>query len=384
MNQELEDAFRPSRLRALLDHFAAIEDPREAPKVRYPLREVLFVVVAATIADCEDYDEIADWGEAHLLFLRRFSEFHFGTPCADWLRVVMNRIDPDLFQQCFTDWATALRPNAPKLIAIDGKTSRRTHDRSRGRRALHMVSAWATHERLVLAQEAVDEKANECAAIPEVLDRLDLKGAIVTIDAIACNPTIAEAITARGGDYLLAVKANQPTLHREIAAYFADPAARAETAENLDKGHGRMETRRYAVSHEVDWLSGDRRYPNEPRFPGLRSIAHVEAEVEKGGETARATRYYLSSAPLTAERLAQAVRGHWGIENSLHWVLDVIFKEDQSRLRTGHGARNMAVVRHFAINAVRLAKGKRSIKTTRKLAGWSTDVLARILTPPPR
>ena len=152
MDQELEDAFRPSRLRALLDHFAAIEDPREAPKVRYPLREVLFVVVAATIADCEDYDEIADWGEAHLPFLRRFSEFHFGTPCADWLRVVMNRIDPGLFQQCFTDWATALRPDAPKLIAIDGKTSRRTHDRSRGRRALHMVSAWASRERLVLAR----------------------------------------------------------------------------------------------------------------------------------------------------------------------------------------------------------------------------------------
>ena len=244
MDQELEDAFRPSRLRALLDHFARIEDPREAPKVRYPLREVLFVVVAATIADCEDYDEIADWGAAHLPFLRRFSEFHFGTPCADWLRVVMNRIDPDLFQQCFTDWARALRPDAPKLIAIDGKTSRRTHDRSRGRRALHMISAWASHERLVLAQEAVDEKANECAAIPEVLDRLDLKGALVTIDAIACNPTIAEAIIRRGGDYLLAVKANQPTLHREIAAYFADPAARAETAEELDKGHGRLETRR--------------------------------------------------------------------------------------------------------------------------------------------
>jgi hypothetical protein len=137
MDQELEDAFRPSRLRALLDHFAVIEDPREAPKVRYPLCEVLFVVVAATIADCEDYDEIADWGEAHLSFLRRFSEFHFGTPCADWLRVVMNRIDPELFQQCFTDWATALRPDAPKLIAIDGKSSRRTHDRSRGRRAAH-------------------------------------------------------------------------------------------------------------------------------------------------------------------------------------------------------------------------------------------------------
>ena len=384
MDQDLVDVFRPSRLRALVDHFAVIKDPRQAPRVRYPLREVLFLVVAATIADCEDYEEIADFGRVHLSFLRRFSEFHFGTPCADWLRVVMNRIDPDLFQACFTDWATALRPDAPKLIAIDGKTSRRTHDRSRGRRALHMVSAWATTERLVLAQEAVDDKANECAAIPDVLDRLDLNGALVTIDAIACNPTVAEAITSRGGDYLLAVKANQPTLHREIAACFADPAARAETVEEIDKGHGRLEIRRHAVSRETGWLSGDRRHPGEPCLPCLGAIARVEAEVEKGGETTRATRSYLSSAPLTPQRLAQAVRGHWGIENSLHRVLDVIFKEDQSRLRTGHGACNMAVVRHFAINAVRLAKGKRSIKTTRKLAGWDTDVLASILTPSPR
>lgn len=235
MDQDLEEAFRPSRLRALLERFAVISDPREAPKVRYPLCEVLFLTVAATIADCEDYEEIAQWGAAHLPFLRRFSEFHFGTPCADWLRVVMNRIDPELFQACFTDWALSLGPDAPKLIAIDGKTSRRTHDRARGRRALHMVSAWATSERLVLAQEAVDEKANECAAIPELLDRLDIAGALVTIDAIACNPAIAAAITSRDGDYLIAVKANQPTLHREIAAYFADPAARAETVEELDR-----------------------------------------------------------------------------------------------------------------------------------------------------
>ena len=254
--------------------------------------EVLFLVVAATIADCEDYEEIAEFGRNRLPFLRKFSEFYFGTPCADWLRVVMNRIGPDLFQEVFTDWATALRLDAPKLIAIDGKTSRRTHNRSRGQRALHMVSAWATSERLVLAQEAVDEKANECTAIPEVLDRLDLKGAVVTIDAIACNPTIAEAITTRGGDYLLAVKANQPTLHREIAACVADPAVRAQTVEEVDKGHGRLEIRRYAVSHETDWLSGDRRYAGEPRFPGLRSIARVEAQVERNGETTRATRYY--------------------------------------------------------------------------------------------
>jgi predicted transposase YbfD/YdcC len=384
MPNELEDAFRPSRLRSLLERFAVIEDPREPPKVRYPLSEVLFLVVSATVADCEDYDEIALWGRNHLDFLRRFSEFHFGTPCTDWLRVVMNRIDPALFQACFTDWALALRPDAPQLIAIDGKTSRRSHDRGAGRKALHLVSAWATTERLVLAQEAVDEKENECAVIPDILDRLDLKGALVSIDAIACNPAIAQAITGRDGDYLLAVKANQPTLFDEIGRFFDDPEVHVAVHTDLDKGHGRLETRRYAVSHDVAWLFGDRHYPDEPRFPKLASIAMVEATVEKAGGVTTMRRLFLSSATLTPQRLEQAVRGHWGIENSLHWVLDVVFGEDQSRLRKGHGAHNMAVVRHFAINAVRLGKGKHSIKSTRKLAGWDPNVLASLLIPNPR
>lgn len=384
MQEQTDTVFRPSKLRALLERFGTIGDPREPPKVRYPLREVLFLVVAATIADCEDYDEIALWGKNHLSFLRRFSEFHFATPCADWLRVVMNRIDPDLFSACFCDWARTLRPDAARLIAIDGKSSRRSHDRKSGRRALHMVSAFATGARLVLAQDAVDEKENECAVIPDILDRLDLDGALVTIDAIACNPAVAGAITSRKGDYVLAVKANQPTLHREIARYFNDPAAKCRTHTDIDKGHGRIETRRYHISHEVEWLTGleGRRYPDEPRFPGLAAIAMVEANIEQAGAVTTTRRFYLSSARLSPERLAEAVRGHWAIENSLHWVLDVVFKEDQSRLRKGHGAHNMAIVRHFAINAVRMAKGKHSIKTTRKLAGWDPDELARILTPP--
>lgn len=264
-------------------------------------------------------------------------------------------------------------------MPVDGKTSR--HDRDAGRKALHLVSAWATTERLVLAQEAVDEKENECAVIPEILDRLDLNGAVVTIDAIARNPAIATAITERGGDYLLAVKANQPTLFAEIARYFDDPDARLAAQTDTDKGHGRIETRRYAVTGEIDWLSGDRRYPDEPRFPKLKAIAMVEARVEKGAAVSTMRRFFLSSADLSPQLLERAARGHWGIENGLHWVLDVVFGEDQSRLRKGHGAINMAVVRHFAINAVRLAKGKHSIKSTRKLAGWDPNVLANLLIP---
>lgn len=217
----MDHVFAKPRTRSLLDHFSLIADPREACKVHYPLPEVLLLVVCASIAGCDDYDEIAAWGETRLDFLRRLSEFNHGVPCEDWLRVVMNRIDPDLFSACFTAWSTELRPEAADLIAIDGKTSRRSHDRSRGRQALHLVSAWATTQRLVLGQEAVAEGSSETEAIPALLERLALEGALVTIDAIACNPTIAETIVDAGGDYLLAVKDNQPSSKAEVKSYFA-------------------------------------------------------------------------------------------------------------------------------------------------------------------
>jgi predicted transposase YbfD/YdcC len=378
----MEPAFAKPRLRSLLEHFGAIKDGRQPCKVMYPLPEVLLLAVCATIASCDDYNEIAAWGAAHVGFLRRFLPYHWGIPCEDWLRVVMNRIDPGLFSACFTDWVAEVRPDAVDLVAIDGKTSRRSHDRAKGKKALHLVSAWACRERLVLGQEAVDEKSNEITAIPLLLERLALAGALVTIDAIACNPTIAQHIKDAGADYLLAVKDNQPTLHAEMAGYFKTaPATEVETVTHVEKGHGRIEVRRHVVSTTVDWMSGSRHYPGEPRFPSLTTIAMVEATVENAGETSREQRFYISSAALTAERFAHAVRAHWTIENQLHWVLDVQFNEDQSRLRAGHGAKNMAVVRHFAINLVRNANDKRSIKTRRKLAGWDTNYLRSLFQP---
>lgn len=375
----MEDAFAKTRLRLLLDHFGEVGDPREPAKVKYPLPEVLFLVTCATISGCDDYDEIAAWGVHHLDFLRGYGEYYFGTPKEDWLRVVLNRIDPALFEACFTAWATALRPDGATLIALDGKTLRRSGDSRDGTRPLHLVSAWASTQRLVLCQEAVDGKENECAAILAILGRLSLSGALVTIDAIATNPTVARAVVDAGGDYLLALKRNQPSLHDEVAGYFADPGTGGLPSLTVtDKDHGRIEVRRYTVSHEVDWLSGDRRYPHEPRFPGLRSIVRTTTRTEWRGKVTEETRYHISSAALTPERAAEAIRGHWGIE-SLHWVLDVIFKEDQSRLRRGHGARNMALVRRLAFNLVRAGRGKRSIKTARKAAGWSPKVLAEIL-----
>jgi predicted transposase YbfD/YdcC len=377
----MEEGFVKDRLRLLLDHFGAVGDPREPAKVKFPLREVLFLVTCASIAGCDDYDEIAAWGEHHLGFLRGYAEYFFGVPKEDWLRVVMNRIDPALFEACFAGWVSTLRPDGAALIALDGKTLRRSGDSASGRQALHLVSAWASTQRLVLAQEAVDAKENECTAILAILARLSLKGALVTIDAIATNPVVAEAITHAGGDYVLALKRNQPSLHDEVARYFADPAtAGLQRSEVTDKDHGRIETRRYLVSHDVAWLNGARRYPHEPRFPALKALIKTTTRTEWRGKTTEETRYFIASARLTPARAAEAIRAHWSIE-SLHWVLDVVFKEDQSRLRRGHGAQNMALVRRLAFNLVRAGRGKRSIKTARKAAGWNTDFLASLVFP---
>lgn len=370
------------RLRLLLDHFAAVSDAREPWRVAYPLREVLFLVVCATICNSDDYDDIVDWGEAHLDFLRRFSDFHHGIPCVDWLRTLLNRVDPGLFSACFCSWVAQCWPQHADLVAIDGKTSRRSHDRKSDRPPLHLVSAFATNARLVLGQEAVDAKSNEITAIPALLERLDLKGSLVSIDAMGCNPTIAQAIVAAGADYLLAVKDNQPTLHAEIESYFETaPANELASVETLDKGHGRLEIRNHTVSRAIDWVGSERVYPGAKRFNNLAVIAMVESRTEKSDKIAIERRSYIASRPLSAHDFANAVRSHWAIENSLHWVLDVAFKEDLSRLRTGHGARNMATVRHFALNLIRQAKDKRSIKRRRKIASWNPNYLLEILQP---
>lgn len=372
------------RLRALLDHFAVIEDPREPWRVAHPLPEVLLLVVCGTIADCDDYEGIAEWGEAHLAFLRRFLPYHHGVPGARWLTILMNRINPALFSAAFSAWVRESWPDRPDLVAIDGKTSRRSHDRAAGKAPLHLVSAFATTSRLVLGQEAVADKTSETSAIPVLLERLaakdGLKGALVSIDAIATNPAIATTIRDAQADYLLAVKANQPTLRAEIETFFADAdPADLDSASDLDKGHGRIEQRTVTVAREVDWLDGERRFPGEVRLPDVATIVRVVSRTELQDRGRFETRYYVSSAALSASRAAEAVRGHWAIENSLHWVLDVTFADDQSRLRTGHGARNMAVARHFAINLVRTVNDKKSIRLRRKRAGWDPKYLASIL-----
>ncbi len=269
-------------------------------------------------------------------------------------------------------------------MAIDGKTSHRSHDRAAGEEAIHLVSAFATTSRLVLGQEAVPGKAGELSAIPVLLARLaesdGLRGVLVSMDAIATNATIATATKDAGADSLLAVKANQPSLRAEVEACFDTTVpGTLDTHVSHDKGHGRIERRATSVVREVDWLSCDRRFPGELRLPGVACIVRVQSRIERGGSPHDETRHSVSSATLDAERAGQAVRGHWGMENRLHRVLDVTFNDDQSRLRKDFGVKNMAVVRHFALNLVRAAKDTSSIRLRRKVAGWTPDYLDRIL-----
>ena len=366
---------------SLLDHFSALKDPRQSWKVVYPLPEIMLLVLCATISGMEDFVEIRLWGRERMDFLRRFLPYKRGLPSHDTLNDVMNALDAELFKASFTAWVEALRDGQPDVVAIDGKTSRRTHDRANGREPLHMVSAWASRQRLVLGQEAVGAKSNEIRAIPLLLARLELTGAIVTIDAIGTQIAIAETILDRGGDYLLALKANRPATHADVAAFFATPPDEMihSTHEMIEADHGRLEQRRHLVCHDVGWLFSDRRYTDEPRFPQLAMIAMVETRTERSGRIEQERRFYLSSARLDAKTFAAAVRSHWGIENRLHWVLDVVFHDDLARLRTGNGPQNMAVIKHMALNMIRNAEDTHSLKVRRKKAALNNEYLASLL-----
>ena len=366
---------------SLLDHFSALKDPRQSAKVVYPLPEVLLLVLSATLGGADDFVETVLWGEEHLSFLRRFYRYERGIPSHDTLCDVFAALDPDLFKACFLAWIDDLRDSDPEIIAIDGKTSRRSHDRGKGRNPLHLVSAWAARQRIVLGQQATEEKSNEITAIPLLLKYLDLKGTLVTIDAMGTQTEIARAIRDGGGDYCLSLKQNWPAVHAEVEHLFNDPANAAlfETEETVELTGGRIETRRHTVCHKVDWMTSDRRYPGEPVFPDLAMIGRIETAVERNRKTEYETRYHLCSLAMCAWMFARAVRAHWGVENRLHWVLDVIFRDDLARFRTGDGPQNMAIVRHTALNLLSRAKPTTSLKNRRKRAGWNVDYLEALI-----
>ena len=379
----VDEALPRTRLALLVEHFSRLDDEREPWRVMYPLSEVLLLLTCATIASCDDFDEIAAWGTHHLDFLRRFAPFHFGIPCERWLRTLVNRVDPVMFGRCFEGWIKALWPGRHDLIAIDGKTSRRTHDKGKGLKALHTLSAYATNARLTLAQLSVPEKTNEITAIPELLDHLaetrQLDGALVTIDAMGCQVEIADKIVAHKADFLLALKGNQLTLETEVEDYFRTaPDGEIVRKTTVEKGHGRIETRIFTASKAVDWIKSDKSYPGQPRFNHIKTILKVVNQTEFKDHCTQDDRLYISSTTLDIDRLAHGARGHWGVE-SMHWLLDVTFGDDRSRYRTGSGAKNMAVVRRFALGLVRANKHKGSVKTRRKSAGWDPNFLLTIL-----
>ena len=372
-----------ARVALLLKHFSEIKDEREPWRVVYPLSEMLLLLTCATISSCDDFDDIVAWGKHHLRFLRRFAPFHNGLPCERWLRTLVNRVDPLLFGRCFEGWIKALWPDRHDFIEIDGKTSRRTHDKRKGLKALHTLSAYATNARLVLAQLSVPEKTNEITAIPELLDHLaetgQLEGALVTIDAMGCQVEIANKIVDLKASFLLALKGNHPVFEAETDSYFdTAPACELVTKTTVEKGHGRIETRVYTASSNVAWIKSDRSYPGQPRFQHIKTLVKVLNRTEYSDRCSFDTRLYICSAPLDIDRLAAGARGHWGVE-SMHWLLDVEFKDDLSRYRAGNGAKNMAVVRRFALGLVRANKTKGSVKTRRKSASWDTNFLLEIL-----
>jgi predicted transposase YbfD/YdcC len=364
----------------LLSELAAVEDPRSEKNKLYPLEEILLLCICGIASGADGWEGIAEFGRGKLGWLRGFLPFANGIPSEDCLGWVMARLPRRAFQQAFAAWTQSVaRLTDGEVVAIDGKTLRRSHDRRNATRAIHMVSAWASANRLSLGQVATAEKSNEITAIPELLALLELKGCIVSIDAMGCQRAIAKQIHAQGADYVLAVKDNQPELHEAIADYFdtarADDFADvdSDTCEDTDAGHGRCEVRRCWVTEDLGTL------PDPGRWHGLRSIAMIEAERHLGTQVSREVRYYISSLGADARRIAQAVRAHWGIENQLHWVLDVTFREDDSRVRNHYAPANLNTCRQFALNLLRREPSRASIKRKRLRAALNDDYRTKVM-----
>ena len=364
-------------LESFFDVFEQLEDPRIERSKLHPVAEILLVTLCGVIAGCDGWREIELFGKHRLDFLRQYRRFEYGIPSDDTLRRFFRAIDPKQFQQLFSQWmggCFGTQVDQTK-IAIDGKTLRGSADGAK--RALHLVSAFASEARVVLGQYDVAEKSNEITAIPELLRALDLTGATVTIDAMGCQHKIAQQIVEGKGDYVLGLKANQPGLYEDVRQFFeAPPESMAlSTDEHVDKGHGRLEVRRASVCQDVQWLR--ERHPN---WSSLNSVIEIESQREQPGRKSSEKRYYVSSLSGTASEAQAAVRSHWAVENSLHWVLDMSFGEDQSRIRKGHASANVAVIRHAVLNAINTIKpARQSVKQTRKLASWNEETLSQVL-----
>ena len=363
-----------------LSYFKDLPDPRQRGKVMYPLDEILLLCLLAVLAGADTFTDIARFGQKKLDLLRRFRPFQDGTPSHDHLGDILAVLDAGAFQSCFVAWVAALTGTPAALIAIDGKTCRRTYQKKGAQEPIHIVSAFAARQRLVLGQVKVAEKSNEITAIPKLLDMLVIEGAIVTIDAMGCQRAIARKIVDKKADYVLALKGNQGTLCEDVTIFVTEQKARdfrdttISRDETVDGDHGRVETRTTTVIHDVGWLK------KRHAWPGLAGVVIIDSRREMGDKTETETRLYVTSSILSAELLAAVVRGHWAIENGLHWVMDMVFRDDECRVRTDHAPANFTTIKHMACNLLRKASGKDSMRLRRKVAAWDDGFLASVLT----
>ena len=370
--------------RSIVRHFESLPDPRHTRNRKHLLVDVITISVCGVIVGCDGPSAIATWAKAKRKWLKRFLALPNGIPSRDCIRRVLTAVRPEAFRECFESWIASLMNDGiteQPLVAIDGKTLRRSHDSCNGLGPLHLVSAWSTNCGLSLGQVAAEEKSNEITAIPKLIDRIDVKGAIVTIDAMGCQKEIAEKIVEAGGDYILAVKDNQPKLHEAIRDIFND-ARQSELADSphrqhqtTDTGHGRTDERHYVLTK----LPQDS--PLKRQWPGLAAVGMAVRTTRRAdGTTTGDVRYFISSAFPSGRRFAEAVRGHWSIENSLHWVLDVTFDEDRSRTRKRRIADNLAWLRRFAISLLKRHPSDHSIIGKSRIAGWSNEFLMEVIT----
>jgi predicted transposase YbfD/YdcC len=351
-----------------------LDDPRSGNAALHDFHELLLIALCTVLCGGQGAVDMAEFAKAKEPFLRGFLKLANGLPSHDTFSRLFRQLDPEQFRAAFQHFMARFSEQYQGVVAIDGKVLRRSFDRASEKSALHMVSAWGCEQRLVLAQIATDAKSNEITAVPKLLTMLSLQGTIVTTDALNCQRAIAQQIVDQGGDYALALKGNQNTLHDDVVRFFDDPAGQVSTAKpTVDADHGRIETRTATVSTDIEWLQ------NIHRWPGLKAIGKVQRVRETPAKTTTDMAYYLLSTPLCPERLNEVVRSHWGIENQLHWRLDVVMNEDQDRTRLGNGPENLAVLRHLAINAMQKEGSKGSLRGKFKRAGWNDPYLNRLL-----
>jgi len=356
------------------DLFSGIEDPRIDRTKKHPLDSILYIVLCGTMAGIESWIGYSDYAEAHLDILQELIDLPYGAPSHDTIARVIESLDVSEFQACFESFVNSFVTRTKGVIAIDGKTLRGSFDIKKGIKAKHIVSAWAHGCKVVLAQEKVDDKSNEITAIPTLLKRLDVQGQIVTLDAMGCQREICQQILDQGGDYVISLKGNQGTFHKDVQLWFEDRKNLVDHVwEEWDKGHGRIEHRLCRASGDVTWLQ------EVHNWPGLTSIAAVESTRETAKGIQKEVRYYISSLTADAERIATSAREHWGIENTLHWVLDVTMNEDKSRIRNENAPEIIAFMRKWALNIINQHKGKVSVKRMIRKMAMSPKNLIQIL-----